>query len=119
MASNPAKGMLLLADPIAQTFRDEVKSSLSQLQKAPKLVGILSTASAPSQFYADFTAKQCIALGFEFELIKTGKALSSDLADGEGAEAAIIKANEDDMVQGIMVMPLFICHPSIADLDLR
>ncbi|KAF8897860.1 hypothetical protein BD779DRAFT_1608349 [Infundibulicybe gibba] len=78
-------------------------SSLSNSQCAPvpKLVGILSTSSAPSKFYADFTKKQCDALGVEFVLKRTGAALSSELGEGEGA-------NEDDSVHGIMVYyPIF------------
>ena len=97
------KGLLLKADPIAAAFRDEVKRSLVQCSRPPKLVGILSTTSLPSKFYADFTKKQCEELGVKFVLRKTGAAESSDLGEGEGVEDAIIEANEDDSVDGIMV----------------
>ncbi|KAJ7591442.1 NAD(P)-binding protein [Mycena floridula] len=101
------KGILLQADPIAVAFRDEVSSALLP-HKPPKLVGILSTGSAPSRFYAEFTQKQCLALGVQFELKKTGKAASEALADGDGVEEAIIEANEDPTVDGIMVYyPVF------------
>ena len=104
MASEPTgKGILLKADPISATFLDEVKQSLAKCTRPPKLVGILSTSSAPSKSYADFTQKQCTELGIEFALKKTGAALSLDLGEGEGAEDAIIEANEDDSVDGIMV----------------
>ncbi|KIY52309.1 NAD(P)-binding protein [Fistulina hepatica ATCC 64428] len=107
-ASAAGKGILLKADAIAATFREEVKQSLAKCVRPPKLVGILATSSAPSKFYADFTQKQCDTLGFEFELRKTGAAASSDLAEGEGVEQAIIDANEDDSVHGIMVyFPIF------------
>ena len=101
--STTGKGVLLKSDAIAETFRAEIKSVLSTASRPPKLVGILSTAAAPSKFYADFTKKQCDALGVEFVLKKTGAAEDESLAPGEGAEEAIIEANEDDSVDGIMV----------------
>lgn len=97
------KGLLLKADPIADTFREEVKAGLKLTTRPPKLVGILSTSSAPSKSYATFTKKQCEDLGFEFVLKLTGAALSSDQGEGDGVEEAIIEANEDDSVDGIMV----------------
>lgn len=97
------KGLLLKADPIADTFRDEVKSSLAQCSRPPTLVGILGTTSAPSKFYADFTRKQCEQLGVRFVLKKVGSAESSERADGEGVEEAIVEANEDPDIDGIMV----------------
>ncbi|OCH95903.1 NAD(P)-binding protein [Obba rivulosa] len=100
------KGVLLKADPIANTFRDEIRVSLAG-PKPPKLVGILSTSSAPSKSYAEFTQKQCEALGVEFVLRKVGAA-AGDGGEGEGVEEAIIEANEDDSVDGIMVYyPIF------------
>ncbi|KIK03138.1 hypothetical protein K443DRAFT_676985 [Laccaria amethystina LaAM-08-1] len=102
------KGLLLKADPISAAFRDEVKKDLEACSSRPKLVGILATSSAPSNNYAEFTRRQCEDLGFEFVLKKTGAALSSDLAAGEGVEEAIIDANEDGSVHGIMVYyPIF------------
>ncbi|KAI6152391.1 hypothetical protein BKA82DRAFT_4110793 [Pisolithus tinctorius] len=97
------KGLLLKADPIADTFRDEVKSSLARCSRPPTLVGILGTTSAPSKFYADFTRKQCEQLGVRFVLKKVGSAESSERADGEGVEEAIVEANEDPDIDGIMV----------------
>ena len=101
------KGLLLKADSIAATFREEVKQSLEQCGIRPKLVGILATSSAPSKNYAEHTKKQCDELGFEFALIKTGAAVSPDLAEGYGVEEAIIEANEDNSVHGIMVKAFF------------
>ncbi|KDR84047.1 hypothetical protein GALMADRAFT_1340093 [Galerina marginata CBS 339.88] len=102
------KGLLLKADPIAAAFRDEVKGSLGQCSRPPKLVGILATTSAPSNNYAEFTRKQCEELGVEFILKKVGAATSPDLGEGEGVEEAIIEANEDPSIHGIMVyFPIF------------
>lgn len=102
------KGLLLKADSIAAAFRDEVKQSLEQCRIRPKLVGVLATSSAPSKNYAEYTKKQCDDLGVEFVLIKTGAAVSPDLGEGYGVEEAIIAANEDDSVHGIMVIPFFL-----------
>lgn len=100
---NNGKGILLKADPIANTFRDELKSELAHSSRPPKLVGILATSSAPSKFYAEFTKKQCDELGVEFVLRTIGAAADPTLDEGEGVEDAIIEANNDDSVDGIMV----------------
>lgn len=102
-SSSVGKGLLLKADKISSRYHEEVKQSLRSLQCPPKLVGILSTSSPPSKFYADYTKKQCDELGVEFVLKRTGAAASSDLPEGDGVEEAIIEANEDNSVDGIMV----------------
>ncbi|KAF8914266.1 methylenetetrahydrofolate dehydrogenase [Gymnopilus junonius] len=109
MASPAArKGLLLKADPIAAAFQDEVKASLQKCARPPKLVGILATTSAPSKSYAEFTRKQCEAHGVEFFLKTVGAAASPELGEGEGVEEAIIEANEDPSIHGIMVyFPIF------------
>ncbi|KAH9967066.1 hypothetical protein BGW80DRAFT_1341202 [Lactifluus volemus] len=107
------KGVLLKADVIAEPFLAEVKQSLVTLSRSrpPKLIGILATTNAPSRSYAEFTRKQCVALGIEFELREVGPALkkaSEYSADGDGVEEAIIEANADDTIDGIMVYyPIF------------
>jgi hypothetical protein len=112
------KGILLKADTIAEPFLAEVKASLVNSisrSRAPKLVGILATANAPSRSYAEFTRKQCVALGIEFELREVGAALAGSEAGangngtggiGDGVEEAIIEANADDTVDGLMVRAL-------------
>ena len=110
-ASAP-KGILLKADTIAEPFLAEVKASLANSVsrlRVPKLVGILATTNAPSRSYAEFTRKQCVALGIEFELREVGPAVkgaNESSADGDGVEEAIIEANADDTVNGIMVRTL-------------
>lgn len=102
-AHSLGKGVLLKPDPIADAFRDEVKTALAQCTRPPTLIGILGTTSAPSQFYADFTRKQCEQLGVRFILKKVGSAESPERGDGEGVEEVIIEANEDPDIDGIMV----------------
>ena len=112
MSTDPTgKGLLLKADAVADTFREEIVQALKSLPKPPKLVGILATSAAPSRFYAEFTKKQCTSLGFDFVLKEIGAALSPENGEGDGAEEAIMEANEDDSVDGIMVSSLvFVCH---------
>jgi methylenetetrahydrofolate dehydrogenase (NAD+) len=114
------KGLLLKAETIAEPFLAEVKASLansvsqSARTRAPKLVGILATANAPSRSYSEFTRRQCVALGIEFELREVGGALPDGVggADGDGVEEAIIEANADDAVDGIMVRSKYTrCFP--------
>jgi methylenetetrahydrofolate dehydrogenase (NAD+) len=102
--SGDGKGVLLKAAPLASAFADEIRSALATPARAPPtLVGILATAGAPSRSYAEATEKQCAELGVRFMLRTTGAALGGGLAEGEGVEEAIIEANEDDSVNGIMV----------------
>lgn len=105
------KGVLMKADAIAETFRAEVLASLAECARPPKLVGILSTSSASSKSYAVFTKKQCEDLGVDFILKSTGAAVAGNLGESEGVEEAIIEANEDESVDGILV-----CH---IDCNLR
>lgn len=115
------KGILLKADTVAEPFIAEVKASLanctSSHSRPPKLVGILASANAPSRSYAEFTRKQCVGLGIEFELREVGAALGGrdagangasvdGTSNGDGVEDAIIEANADDTVHGIMVRVL-------------
>ncbi|KZT71496.1 NAD(P)-binding protein [Daedalea quercina L-15889] len=109
MSAEPCgKGILLKADSIANVFRDEIRVTLATRSRPPKLVGILATSAAPSKFYAEFTQKQCVALGFDFVLKRIGAAADPTLGEGDGVEEAIIEANEDESVDGIMVYyPIF------------
>lgn len=95
-------GKLLKADDIAALFRSDIQQSISSSPIKPiKLVGILAggaLANKPSEVYAEFTRKQCEALGVEYMLKKV------DEIEGQGAiEDAIIEVNKDESVRGIMV----------------
>lgn len=111
--TTPPKGLLLKADSIATPFHSEVQTAIASRPRKPRLVGILSTSSAPSRSYAAFTKKQCEALGLEFVLREVGAAVSGGDAgrgEGEGVEEAIIEANGDEGVDGIMVCGFFCCY---------
>lgn len=102
-SESTGKGLLLKADAIADAFKTEITQCLAQRPRIPKLIGILSTSAAPSKFYAEFTKKQCISLGFDFVLKEIGAAANPEFGEGDGVEDAIIEANEDESVDGIMV----------------
>lgn len=103
-------GKLLKADDIAAPFRSDIQSSIASSPIKPriKLVGILAggaLANKPSEVYAEFTKKQCETMGVEYVLRKV------DEVDGQGAiEDAIIEANRDESVQGIMVRHFTFLH---------
>ncbi|KAK6463597.1 tetrahydrofolate dehydrogenase/cyclohydrolase [Scheffersomyces coipomensis] len=92
-------GRTILASTIAKPFIEEVTSGLNKLTFKPKLVGFLANDDPAAEMYANWTAKTCDSLGFTYELIKINK---NDL------ESVLIKANNDDDVNGIMVyFPVF------------
>ncbi|KIO27112.1 hypothetical protein M407DRAFT_73724 [Tulasnella calospora MUT 4182] len=121
-ASTPVPvGKLLKADSIASIYRADVETSIKAFtsspsySRKPRLVGILATDSKPSEMYAEFTRKTCEDIGVEFALKRVGSAVKKEQggaeelgSDGEGVELAIIEANEDASVDGIMVYyPIF------------
>ncbi|CAX42309.1 NAD-dependent methylenetetrahydrofolate dehydrogenase, putative [Candida dubliniensis CD36] len=96
--SKPA-GRTILASTIAKPFQEEVTKAVKQLSFTPKLVGLLSNEDPAAKMYANWTGKTCESLGFKYELLEVNK---NDL------ETALIKANKDDSVNGIMVyFPVF------------
>lgn len=100
-------GKLLKADSIAAIHREDVERSIQSFSSSgsnrkPKLVGILATDSKPSESYAEFTQKTCDAIGVDFVLKKVGGAVEGGV-NGDGVELAIIEANEDASIDGIMV----------------
>lgn len=113
------KGLLMKADVIATTYEKELSDNLQNCSRALKLVGILSTSSAPSRSYAEFTRKQCEKLGVSFVLKAVGAALDPKMGEGEGVEEAIIEANDDNSVDGIMVCKsIFLCGLSLSPISL-
>lgn len=97
------------ADAIADAHRAEVQVLVKNASRPPKLVGILSTSSMPSRRYAEYTRKNCEALGVKFVLKTTGAAESKELEEGEGVEEAITGANDDASVDGILVRCYLCC----------
>jgi methylenetetrahydrofolate dehydrogenase (NAD+) len=53
--------------------------------------------------YLQITKRSCEALGITFELRLVGQAVDPELSTGEGVEEAIVAANDDEQVGGVMV----------------
>ncbi|EON62019.1 methylenetetrahydrofolate dehydrogenase (NAD+) [Coniosporium apollinis CBS 100218] len=102
MAANadaPANCKVVLAGGIAKRLLVEVAEGLEQVSKPPLLVGFLSSTDPAARIYADWTGRTCRENGFEFQLREV---------DREELEDAIMAANNDDSVDGIMVYyPIF------------
>ncbi|EFA79897.1 methylenetetrahydrofolate dehydrogenase NAD+ [Heterostelium album PN500] len=85
--------------PIATIFRNEIKEEVTKGQMKPRIVAFLTTDDAGAIEYAKWTKIACNRDGIEFILKKIERL---DLED------AIIDANNDDEVHGIMVYyPVF------------
>ncbi|GAA6010996.1 hypothetical protein JCM8202_003858 [Rhodotorula sphaerocarpa] len=101
----------VLGEHIAKPFRTQIQAATAELQPRPKLVGILANSGAPSRAYANWTAKACEAVGIDYELREVGivaDGASEGTAEQGEVEEAILAANEDDNVNGIMVYyPIF------------
>ncbi|KAF8760130.1 Tetrahydrofolate dehydrogenase/cyclohydrolase, catalytic domain [Rhizoctonia solani] len=88
-APQSGMGKLVKADTIAAKFRTEIEQAISGSSaraRKPRLLGILSTSSAPSRSYAQFTKKTCEAIGIDFVLKEVGGAVEvvSPFKDVEG-----------------------------------
>lgn len=99
-------------ESVAKPFRAAIIATTSTASPRPKLVGILANSSAPSRAYAQWTAKACEAVGIEYELREIGQAASEGQEEGTAeqgeVEEAILEANADAGVHGIMVYyPIF------------
>lgn len=96
--SKPA-GRTILASGIAKNYIAEVEEGVKQLGRSPKLVGFLANEDPAAKMYADWTGKTSTSLGFDYEL---------RVVDKDDLEEAIIDANGDDKVDGIMIyFPVF------------
>ncbi|RDW84348.1 hypothetical protein BP6252_01938 [Coleophoma cylindrospora] len=96
----PATGCkVVLANSVAQSLLNENKETLAKLSKKPLLVGFLANEDPAAKTYAEYTGKTCLENGFDFELRNVSK---------DDIEEAIVSANTDDKVQGIIVYyPIF------------
>lgn len=116
-------GLLVPASKIHTSYKTELLNTLASPEfttgqqvdgragREPKLVGILATKKDDAKFYSEFTRRSCEQLGINFELRLVGEAREG-LGDVEGVEVgveeAVLEANEDDDVDGIMVYyPIF------------
>ena len=100
MSSNPSHFCkTILAGTIAKNILAEVTAGVAKLGKQPHLLGILANDDPAAQVYADWTGKTAKENGFKYTLRTVAK---------DDAEEAIIAANNDEAVDGIIVYyPIF------------
>jgi len=102
--ADPTKGIKVNAGDIAKAYRNEIKARVEALTnegfEAPLLVGLLANKDPAARKYAEWTGKACQADGLRYEL--------RVLDDPIDVEAALIDANDDPRVHGIIVYyPIF------------
>ena len=90
-------------DAVAEAFNLEIRDTVAKLVSAgkghPKLVGFLSNEDPAGEVYARMTSRACEKNGIAYELRRPGR---------HELESAVIAANEDPDVHGIIVYyPVF------------
>ncbi|KAF2731287.1 NAD(P)-binding protein [Polyplosphaeria fusca] len=99
MADEKPHCKVILSNKIADTLLSEIHSGLAPLPRKPLLVGFLSSTDPAARVYAEWTSKTATANGFAFQL---------RTVDREELEDALLTANTDDAVDGIIVYyPIF------------
>jgi methylenetetrahydrofolate dehydrogenase (NAD+) len=89
----------VLANTVAKPFVEELRKGVATLNRHPRLVGFLANTDPAAKMYAEWTGKTCTDIGFDYEL---------RILDKEDLEEAVIEANNDDAVDGIMIyFPVF------------
>ncbi|ORX39015.1 methylenetetrahydrofolate dehydrogenase [Kockovaella imperatae] len=108
MADTAPQGLLVTAGKVHVPFKTELLNTLASPRfstKPPHLVGILATRKEDARTYAEFTKRSCEQVGITFELRLVGEAREGMDHGGVGidVEEAILEANNDREVDGIMV----------------
>ena len=99
MSDSKPAGRTVLALTIAKPYIDEIEHGVRELTFTPTVVGLLANDDPAAKMYATWTGKTCEAHGFRYQLRTCDK---NDL------EAALVTANHDPDVHGIMVyFPVF------------
>ena len=89
----------VLSIEVAKAYISEVTETISSFGTKPLLVGFLANDDPAARKYAEWTGRTCTATGIKFELRKVKR---TEL------ENAIVEANNDPKVNGIMVYyPVF------------
>lgn len=102
--ADPTKGVKVDVGDVSKPFRNEIKQKVAALKKegieSPLLVGLLANKDPAARKYAEWTGKACRADGLRYEL--------RILDDPIEVESALIDANDDPRVHGIIVYyPIF------------
>ncbi|KAK3936477.1 hypothetical protein QBC46DRAFT_394943 [Diplogelasinospora grovesii] len=107
----PKTCKVIMADTIAKKLLSEVRETLAKVQggdeksaKRPCLAAFLANDDPAAVQYAEWSKKTCEENGFDFDLRKVDK---------EVLEEALMDANQDDSVDGIIVYyPIFPGNPT-------
>jgi len=104
IVADSTKGVKVNCSVVAQQFRDEIKVKVAKMtangEDAPLLVGLLANKDPAAKQYADWTGRACRNDGLRYEL--------RTVDDPIEVEAALIDANDDPRVHGIIVYyPIF------------
>lgn len=99
---------------IAKPFREEIKANVASLKalglEAPLLVGLLANKDPAAKKYAEWTGRACRADGIRYEL--------REVADPIDVEEALMRANADADVAGIIVYyPIFGSEPNFSGVS--
>ncbi len=93
---------LIEGGPIADKIREQVKSDIETLGRAPKLVGILASDNPGARYYAGSQEKACQEVGIDYELHE----LDADASQHQITDH-IARVNRDAGVDGvILLMPV-------------
>jgi methylenetetrahydrofolate dehydrogenase (NADP+)/methenyltetrahydrofolate cyclohydrolase len=91
--------MLVLPRVVAERYRAEIRQEIRALGTQLKVVGFLAGDYGPSLTYAEYTKSACEELGIAYQLRTCGRL---------ELEQAIVEANQDPAIHGIMVYyPIF------------
>eukprot|EP00934_Nitzschia_sp_Nitz4_P006782 Nitzschia sp. Nitz4//scaffold149_size55946//2268//3660//NITZ4_006585-RA/size55946-augustus-gene-0.70-mRNA-1//-1//CDS//3329536782//6772//frame0 len=104
IVADPTKGIKVDAAVVAASFRNEIKAKVEQMKnqglEPPLLVGLLANKDPAAKKYAEWTGKACRNDGLRYEL--------RTVDDPIDVEAALMDANDDPRVHGIIVYyPIF------------
>ncbi|KAK4688373.1 methylenetetrahydrofolate dehydrogenase (NAD+), partial [Tremellales sp. Uapishka_1] len=121
-AGSTPQGLLVTAGKIHTPFKTELLNTIAEnrfTKRAPHLVGILATKKEDARSYAEFTKKACEQIGINFELRLVGPAREGMDGDGVGigVEEAILEANDDNDVDGIMDQYLQSVVSAVKDVE--
>ncbi|KAB8273164.1 hypothetical protein BDV30DRAFT_210961 [Aspergillus minisclerotigenes] len=95
----PATCKVVLSKNVVSSLLSEVQEGVKTLEKPPHLVGFLANNDPAALMYAQWTEKTCEENGFRYSLRQV---------DREELEEAILAANVDSDVDGIIVYyPIF------------
>jgi methylenetetrahydrofolate dehydrogenase (NAD+) len=118
MADDKPNCKVILANNIAKSVLEEVRDGLSKLERKALLVGFLSSADPAARVYAEWTGKTCtekwagiinhLVTALRITNLYSGFAFDLREVDRELLEDALIEANNDAAVDGIIVYyPIF------------